>query len=524
MRQAQLLLILLLSLSSSGLLAQAGSVSAAEVNFEKDFIEAKREALVGKTDKAIAAFKALIDKAPDQDVLYFELGRLYFTQEENNDAVEVLEKAYQLNPSPVYAQFLGELYLTTGQNKEGAKLYADLIQNQPTEADYYLQRALFLVRAQNIDKAIDVYNELEQQIGVNAELSRRKHALYLGQGDKKRAEKELTKLIAAFPNILEYRHLLAGFYTSQQNAAAAKRTYQDILRIEPADVKAQLALQSENPTDRQGNSSELMNLFSRADVAVDLKVGKLLPLVQAVATQKDVNIADEGLVLAAELRRVHPDEAKGWAITGDLYYHSSRYAEAATAYEKTLTLDDTVYPVWEQLLHALYLDNQQQALSKQAENALDVFPNRPYVYFYAAMAAAARLDYDEAVGLMQQAVFIFGAAKPSAANMANSYLTALESLTSGELPPPNELINEADAFGTYLRALRLMAKQDYTATIKLLESVDHERNTNASQLEILGDAYLADGQKDKAATLFQRAKAAGSMNSKLNAKITQTRS
>lgn len=521
MRYAQLFILSFLLVAALG--AQPGLLTAEGVNTEKAFIEAKREALLGNVEKAIEAFQALA-KTIDESVVYYELGRLYYTQEDNTEAIEQLEKAFKMDPNPVYARLLGELYLATGQNKKGAALYESLVKRFPEETEYYLQQALFLVRAQEIEDAIGVYNSLEKQTGINPDLSRRKHALYLGAGNQKKAERELTLLIDANPRNLEYRHLLAGYYASQNQAGDAKRVYQEILQIEPDDVKAQLALQDTKPGAPLGKNDELMALFSNSDVAVDLKIGKLLPLVQAVATTRDRKMADEGLALAAELRRVHPDEAKGWAVTGDLYYHSNRYAEAAEAFRKTLDLDDTVYPVWEQLLHSLYLDNQLQELRQTASDALDVYPNRPYVYFYAALAEAARLNYTEAINLMQQAEFIFSATKPAAATVARTYQEAFTALSENNFPAAAELTKEEGPFAIYLQAHQAANNGQNNRVIELLGSSDNERNTNAAQLELLGDAYLAEEQKDKANAVFLRAKAAESKSSKLASKISQTRS
>ncbi|MEL6275023.1 MAG: tetratricopeptide repeat protein [Bacteroidota bacterium] len=509
------------------LVAQPGTLTEVEVTFEKYFIEAKQQALLGNVDKAISLFEALIKKDPENDVLHYELGRLYYTQEENIEAVAALEKAYNLQPNPSYAFLLGELYLATGQNKAGARLYSKLINRQPDEEAYYLQKALFLVRNQEIDEAIKVYNDLEKRIGLNAELSRRKHSLYLGMGDNKKAERELMLLIEKFPRNLEYRHLLAGFYLSLNQPKKAEGVFQDILAIEPADVKAQLALQEATGTGKTSGpqrSNELLTLFGRADVDVDLKVGKLLPIVQAVANTNNVDAADEGLLLAEELRRVHPDEAKGWAITGDLYFHSGRYSEAATAYQRTLALDDTVYPVWEQLLHALYVNNQLAELRKKAEEALDVFPNRPYISFYYAMGEAGGANFSEAVSLLQQADFIFSAVKPETGAVARTYLSVVEALAEDQSPQATVLPKGEGPLRTYLEALAAFNQSNYTRVIQMLQDVDHDNNTNALHLELLGDAFLAQNQKEQAATAYLRAKEAGSSSNKLTAKISQTRS
>ncbi|MEM9929198.1 MAG: tetratricopeptide repeat protein, partial [Bacteroidota bacterium] len=277
MRNATLLFAFLLSFSLS---AQPGTLTEASIKKETRFIEAKREALLGKTEKAIGMFKELVADEPQMDAAQFELGRLQFAAGDTEAAIEALRKAYGQRPSEVYAAFLAELYQASGRHAEGAALFAELIKQDPSNEAYYLERAAFLVRAQNIKGAVATYNQLESRIGVNLELARHKHALYLGLGDVKRAEKELTALVDSRPDRLQYRHMLAGFYTSQGDKAKARKVYEDILRLQPADVKAQLALQEVNPVKpAAGGDAELLALLARPEVDVDLKIGKLLPLV-----------------------------------------------------------------------------------------------------------------------------------------------------------------------------------------------------------------------------------------------------
>jgi len=302
MRTALLLCLYFLTVP---MFAQGEAPTVTSIKQQTSFIEAKREALLGKTEKAVGMFKELVEASPDMDAAQFELGRLQFAAGNTEDAIDHLKLAYGKRPNEVYASFLAELYQASGRHKEGADLYGELIKKNPAEADYYLERAAFLVRAQDLKAAINTYNQLENKIGVNIELARLKHSLYLGQGDRKRAEKELTALVASQPGNLRFRHMLAGYYTSQQETGKAKKAYEEILRLQPADVRAQLALQDVAPARSSGNDAELMALFGRADVGIDLKVGKLLPLVNEVAQTQDAGKGKRAVMLAAELRRVH---------------------------------------------------------------------------------------------------------------------------------------------------------------------------------------------------------------------------
>lgn len=507
------------------LTAQPGTVTPQTIQAEKDYIEAKREALLGKTDKAIVLFKGLVENAPENDALQFELGRLLFAAGNTDAAIEALRKAYDKRPNEVYAAFLAELYQASGRHSDGAALYANLIKENPGAEEYYLEQAAFLVRAQDIKGAVGVYNQLESRIGINAELARRKHALYLGQGDLKRAEKELTALISAQPDQLNHRHLLAGFYTSQGDEAKARKTYQEILRIQPADVRAQLALQDVQ-ADRPANSGsddELLKLLARTDVDIDLKIGKILPLIQQVAQAnasgarpQDAKMGQRAMALAAELRRVHPDEAKAAAIQGDLFFHTGQLTKAAEAYRATLELDDTVYPVWEQLLATLYLDNQITDLRRYAEEALDIFPNRPVIYVQYALGEALRANFGEANSLLDQArIMVSG--QPEAATQLETLSTAFAGLEAGS---PSQGLNFSHIPGGASSPLGFLLQNGGDAAA--LKAYDQPTNTNALFLEMLGDALKDDGSKAAAGKAYSRAKAAGSKSSTLRRKMTET--
>jgi predicted Zn-dependent protease len=490
-------------------------VSLSGIQRQTRFIEAKQTALLGKTDKAIALFTALSEEAPEMDAAQFELGRLQFAAEETDAAIDHLVKAYALRPNEVYAAFLADLYEASGRYREGAELYARLIKQRPEEVDNYLRRAEFLTRAQDVKGAIATYNDLEDRIGINVDVARHKHLLYLGSGDNKRAEKELTALVESAPINLQYHHMLAGFYVSQGDQSAARQTYREILRWQPDDVRAQLALQDSSPGKSSASDAEIMAMLGNTDINLDLKIGKLLPLVNQLALTNDPALGQSATLLAAELRRVHPDEAKAAALQGDVFFHAGQLAEAATAYKATLELDDTVYPVWEQLLGILYLDNQTTELHKYAEAALDVYPNRPAVYIHYALAEALRTNFKEATSLLQEAQ-LMTSGQPAAAIALSELTKAIQGLEAGDATTKIDL---AKLPGGKNSPLAFLLTNSGNATA--LAAYDSPTNTNPLFLEMLGDAQAKAGDKTAAAKAYARAKAAGSKSTTLREKLSK---
>lgn len=513
--KTSLFFVLLLS-SCSLLWSQAGTLNEEQISAEGLFLAAKQAALLGNTDEAIQQFEAIAKSNPENSVVFFELGRLYHAKEDFNTAIEKLVKAYELEPQDFYAYFLTDVYESSGRYREGAQLLGQLVRQYPDEVDLYLQQADFLVRGQQADKAIDVYEKLEDQIGINALVTRRKHAIYLQQDDQRKAERELTRLVDAYPDRMEYRHLLAGYYQSQDQQTKLKQVYQDILRISPNDVRAQLALQSATPNAASNN--ELMQLISRPDVDIDLKIGRLLGLVQEVLDSGDPAKTAEVTQLAEELQRVHSDEAKAAALLGDMYAIGDRYADAATAYAQALELEESIYTVWEQYLMVLYQDQQLAELRDAGQDAIDIFPNRPLLYVYQALAEASRADYSEANSLLQQAQLMSGGKVELVQQVAaaQALVQVLENTPTTASPT---LSSATDPLAIVLSGREAFNNGDYQAVADQLSAARHDRLSNALLLELLADAQVELGQNEAARTNYERAKAAGSKSRELPAKL-----
>jgi tetratricopeptide (TPR) repeat protein len=386
-----------------------GQISEAQVNQEKRFIEANREKLLGNLDKAITILREMLREDATNAAVAFELGRILFASGDAEDAVKHLKIAIAADPqNEWYPKFLADVYQQQGRNVEGAALYANLVALSPNDQQLYFKQAFFLVRAQKLNEALAVYDALEKRVGINEEIIRRRHTLFIGMGDAKRAAKELERLTVAFPNVLAYQHQLAAFHESQGDDEAARKVYEQIIRTSPNDPKAQLALAggSNAQADELGYLASLQPSFERADVAVDLKIAKLYPFITQVAETGDVRIADAALALTSTMERVHGGDAKPLAAAGDLYFHSGRLPEAIEKYRATIARDESVFAVWEQLLSALHRTGDMAALYKTANDALDVFPNRATVPYFVAIGADGLKRYPDALDALDMATLM----------------------------------------------------------------------------------------------------------------------
>lgn len=411
MKCSGLWILVLVALSSNYLLAQV-QVSSSEVDLQKRFIEAYQAKSKGEIDKAIDLFEDLRRANDEIGAVYYELALLFEAKDNTAQAIKMGLEAIELEPeNQWYYRALGNIYEKVGRYDAAADLYRKLIKKDPNNVEFYMTQAVYLIKQQDIKGAIKVYNELESRRGINEELSRRKYSLYLGLGDFKSAEGEIQALVDSDPNNISYLILLAEYYERLDKESVAQNLYKKILELDPDNGKAQAALVS----DMEGagsNATEyarsLRPLIARENLAIDLKIGKLLPLLQQAIETNEQSLFETLLELVGVLKDIHPNEAKGYSIAGDLYFYNNQLSEAVEQYEKTLTLDDTVFSVWEQLMYAHLRMKSYEELKNVAEEAMDLFPNRVKSYELYGIAATYLGDPQEAISLLQEALFMAG--------------------------------------------------------------------------------------------------------------------
>lgn len=484
MRIVGILSILILAFSS--LQAQEDAIREADIKLQSDFIEANREKLLGNYEKAADAYKAILKKNREKPAVHYELARVLAKLERVEEAQKAIKNAIELDANNVWYQFFqAELYELNSDDQRAAEVYAKLVKRDPDNAEYYYKQAFYLVRARDLEKAIGVYDALEKRVGITEEIIRRKHTLYMGAGDMKKAAKEMQRLADAFPKNVDYLHLLAGFYEQTSQEDKAKATYKRILEVDATDAKAQLALQGNK---KSGSNNALQDIFQKADVGIDLKIRELMPYIAELASGNRANMAT-GLALGKTLTEVHPEEAKAAAAYGDLLYHSGDIAGAQQQYERTLELDDTVYAVWEQLMYVHQEQNQYKELAKVSENAMDIFPNQARVYYMNAIAQNSTGDYEDAVEMLEEGQLMVGKDMPLRFDIYTQLGAAYYGLEKYEA-----------------------AKEAVEEALKI--------NTQAYPIiEKYGDILFQLGQSDEAVAQWKRAKKLGASSEALERKI-----
>ncbi len=408
-RNPILLFLFLMGISGTSFAQEVKRTSEEEVTTQKVFIEANREKILGNYENAAYLYQEVIKRDEKNHAAYYELARIHDVLDKDSEALSAIQQAIKYDDSNMwYRMFLGDVYEKKGSYKEAAKVYEELSKDDPNLDIYFHKWAYYLVKAKDPAKAIKVYDDLEKRIGISEEVSQKKHRLYLGQGNTKKAAIELNNLVNAYPSQMNYRYALASFYEQTTQLDLAKKEYSKILELDPNDTRAKIALASSSNKGGKDVAylQSLKPIFEKGDLDIDYKIKELMPYISKVVETNDLDLANKALELAETLSNVHPNEAKSFSAYGDLLYHTGKKEEALSKFQKAIVLDDSVFPIWEQVMYIASEIDDYTLLDKYSTEAIDLFPNQAMAYYFQGMVQSNKKDYKKAISEYQQALMM----------------------------------------------------------------------------------------------------------------------
>lgn len=456
---------------------QATIVPEAEVNRQSAFLDAERERVLEHWGKAIGLYKDFLRENPDNAAGWFGLARCELAKQNLEGSLDAASRAVALAPGNIWYQiFLAERYEKLGRAKDAAAVFAELVKREPQNPEFAQRLAYYAVLAGDPQGGLRALDQLEKITGITEETAEKKHLVYLGLNDNKRAAAELQKLADAYPGQLQYRHRLAQFYLETGDKNAAQKVYEDILRRAPNDPEAQLALLGQSKNTRDADYlNALLPVFSDPRAPIDAKITQVLPFLRNLQPGTDPAAAQALLALALALEKAHPEDPKAWSVSGAVLYQLDRPAEALEKYRQCLRLNPNVFGAWENTLAILDEQKNYAELLTTAEQAMDAFPNQPKAYYYYGVAATEKGRYDEAVAQLEQALIM-----------------------TGNQPLRLDVLDQL--------GVALTRKKDYAAAAARFEqALTKGGDQHPGLLEHYGDLLLLRGDKKGASAQWQKA-------------------
>lgn len=541
--------------------AEQAGLDEKQVNLQYNYYNAVKEKVLGNYDKAIELFSQVLRSDPNNHAAMYELAGIYIEKNKINDALHFSKNAVELNPDNEWYQLqLAEIYSKTNHTKEAVAIYEKLSKQHPERPDYLFQWAEALLYAGKPLEAIKVYDKLEETIGVSRELTVQKQRIYLRLGKTDLAAAEIEKLISQNPNDPDGYAMLIDLYLANNMNDKAMETIQRLTVVDPENPRIALSMAEYYRAKGDNDKSfiELKKAFTSPKLNSDIKLQILtsyLPLVQ-----QHPEMLEQALELSKLMAENHPTESNAHAVYGDFLTLAKKNSEARDQYREALAIDGKNMQAWTQLLIIESELRDYNPMEKEADAALELYPEQSIFYLFSGIAKSQNNKLDDAVKVLlsgsklvvdndaQLLQFysnlgdIYNKQKnyttsdsyfdkalklnPKDPTILNNYAYYL-SVRNEQLDKADEMSKKSNELSpgqpsyedTY--AWILYKKGDYAEAKKWIEkALANGAESNGTILEHYGDIIYKMGQTDEAVKQWQKAKATGDYSEFLDRKLT----
>jgi len=539
-----------------------GSLSyQSQHRFKFLFLESQRLKALEEFEKARTMMGQCLAIDPLNADAHYEMAQLYIRGENIQDALFHAEQSKILNPQNTWTlELLSQLYYAIGDREGQLEICKDLVTLEPSNVEYQYRLASTYTELGEYKKALDVYNEVQQKIGLNEELSIVKEHLYIQMGNIQMAAFELKALIAAFPNEIRYQKMLAELYHANDLTEESVKIYKDILLKNPTDSHANSAL-----AEYFRLKKNYLKAFEYLTLSFDDPEFNLDVMLQVLSSYLELALQDEQYAIPLEslLKKAllnHPEQSVFHVLSGDYSFQKNETKKAYNAYEKALYLGLSEFSVWNRyLILGLELEEYVKTSSKGMKS-IELHPIQPTLYLFTGLALSMNGEKEKAINLWNKGLnyvvnnrplksefynslgdtyhslgnyiesdnnyeksLVLSADNPVALNNYSYYL----SLRSKDLEKAlslskkcNELMPDQptyqDTYGWILYKLGRFSEAE-----KWLKKAAEGESNNAVILEHYGDVLFRLNRSKEALEYWERAQKAGGLSDTLNQKIQE---
>ncbi len=380
------------------------------LELQNEYLDGLQEKMIGNIDKAIAKFKHVLSVDGRNDAAAYQLARIYQAKEDIAAALDYIEKAMQYDPTnKFYVLMAAEIQEKKSAFNLAAHLYEGLHKTQRLPINYYERWAEVLAAEKLYEEAALVLGHLEQNTGLQPEISRKKYDYYVLSGKNNKALEELLKLVNSDADNTSYLLMVATHYRNENKLEKAEEYYQRILRLDPNHTQANLALAQKNRHNVQNGSAYLLNLLpiiQNPQVDLEQKIREITPYLDKIKTHADQNTLAALKTVGEALVQAHGDQWRALMLYGDILAENKEDVPALEQYQRATKLAPTQWVAFEKLIQQTYHLHQSKQLLIITEQAMDLFPTQARVFIGHAQALMHHQKYAEALRSLQDATLM----------------------------------------------------------------------------------------------------------------------
>lgn len=371
--------------------------------FQYLFIEGIKQRTIGNVDEAIKIFSRCLEMDPVSSAALYEIANIHLVRSDFQSAMMMLEKAVSLDPQNQYYRILlAKIYQQNKLYEKAAATFGVLATLSPDNTDYPMYRAEMFNMAGKQEEAFACYDELEKKYGLIEPIALGRQSIYLKQGKKKEAYREIENLIAKNQGESKYYGLLADMYLADSIMDKSLENYNKVLQLKPTDGFIHFSLSNyyQAAGDSTNAYDQLKAGFENSSLELETKIQMYLLHSQS----EDRHLTErQQLELINILIDKHIDDERPRALLAEYYLGKKLFNEAREQLRLVVEINKGNYTYWERLL---YIDNDLldwKSLGKDSRVAIKYFPEQPVLYILDAVALIQQGNYADVFAVLDSA-------------------------------------------------------------------------------------------------------------------------
>ena len=517
--------------------------------YDAMFLEFVCEREKGNNDAAFDLLRHCVEIDSTRSEAWFYLAQYYAALKDKDTSLAYAKRAAELDPdNATYLETLAQAYMGQRDFQQAAETLEKLYDKSRDRDDVLGMLIQLYEQLEAYDKAIDALSRLEVMEGKSERLSYAKSQLYTQKGDKKAAIAEMKLLADQYPNDNGYRCLYANTLYQNGQQAKAVALYEGLLKEEPDNRMAQLAMlayyHDEKDTLKQNQMTERV-LLNKNTTLQDR-----LALMRQVIAESEQQGGDSTRVLQLFHRMLAmPDTEADVAIFCATYMNLKKMPQDSIrpVLERALEIAPDNAAARLQLVSYAWREEDQDRVIALCQDARQYNPDEMAFYYYQGIAYYQKEQLDDALNAFQNGISVINdqsdpdivsdfyavmgdimhqkgreqeafAAYDSCLQWKDDNIGCLNNYAyylsekGLQLDKAEQMsfrtIKAEPKNATYLDTyawILFMQKRYSEARIYIDQTLQCDSDSSAVLLEHAGDIYYHVGDKEKAVTLWQQA-------------------
>lgn len=380
---------------SGAVVKSEAPVSAKDYPYIEAFHKGLQYKVLGRTEEAITELEKCLTIRTDDDAVYYALSKLELERGNPDASQQYIVKAHEIAPENIwYIEELAYMYFEKQDFEASARQFKKMVDKEPRNIDWQYAYSEALMRNGQNKEALEVFNTMEGQIGKHPHFALQRYNVLMQSGNKSAAEEALLKGKEEFPNDASIIGTLVDHYYQTRQNEKAEKFLVELVEADPENGRAQLALadiyQRRNEMDKAYDA--LKKAVASPNLDIDTKMKVLINI-----QEQSSEIPEEMYPIVDAFVAANPESSKAHSIQGDYLIVAERNKEALEAYKKAVKLDESKYPLWNQVMVLQFEQGDYEGLYESSKACLELFPTASTVYLLQGISANETEHYDDAL-------------------------------------------------------------------------------------------------------------------------------